>query len=272
MGDIRCLNVFAGGFVSSVHHGKAAKWQYSAEKEQFEFHKFSKFDFCCFDLDKSFSVSGDGDLLFGMNDHFKTRILVEDIERDRDKFELTGHSDIITALMLDRAGGLLFSAGKDRALIKWRVDGLESALAGETRVLKPESRIEKLHADDVFTLEPIGQFRFILSGGKDKTVKLVETASMSVLASVDAGLPVYGIVSHRTDCFYFGKNSKNVLKWDLRQHIEGPDVSESPARHPRKPAKKRSLNVKSCVVREGDLQIDRFFAKSTSLSQSKKPR
>lgn len=259
--------------MSSVHHGKAAKWIFSEPEGLFKFHKFSKSDFCCFDLDKSFSVGGNGDILFGMNDHFKTRILVEQVEEDLDPVELVGHSDIITALMFDQKQRKLYSAGKDHSLVKWDVAGAELLLRDQSasdRTFKESSQIKKLHEEDIFTLEPIGDFKFILSGSKDKSVKLVETESMVIIASIEAGLPIYGIVALENNSYYFGKNSKKIYNWNLMKYFEEKDeISESPLRNSKKLSKNLSFNVKSCVVRDGHMKIDRFFNKSTSLTQSK---
>jgi WD40 repeat protein len=276
-GDIRCLNLYSQGLISSIHHGKAFKWNFCDRLKIFKFDKSSKFDFCCFDLDKSFSISEDGKYLFGMNDNHKTRILVENIETKDEQFELKGHFDIITAILFDSENFKLYSAGKDKSIIKWDLEDLKNTDT-LTEKCKEEDRIDNVHEADIFTLEPIFDFKFLVSGGKDKQIKLLETSSMSIISCIETGHSVYGIRVFMTKAMYFGKNSRNIGKWDLKKYIdEGKsekseqeeDFCESPKQIIKKDKTKAHKNTKSCVLGSGDIKVDKFFNKSNSLTQSK---
>ena len=228
-GDIRCLNIFSSGIVSSVHHGKATKWTFSDDNNFFKFEAFSNFKFCCFDLDKSFAVSHDVSILFGMNDERKTRILVEELNIESESRELEGHSDIITAILYNSKTKKLYSSGKDKSIIKWDIDKFlkQKINTSEQNVTgKMEKQIKNLHQGDIFTLEPICDFKFILSGGKDKQVKLVETESLEILGSIDTGMSIYGLVGHNKTAFYFGKNSKKIGTWNLESLSERSNNQE----------------------------------------------
>ena len=270
-GDIRCLNIFRFGIISSVHHGKATKWKFSNDSKLFKFDDFSKFDFCCFDLDKSFAISEDGLFLFGMNDQRKTRILVEDFNSEEDARELEGHSDIITAILYDSKQQKLYSSGKDKSIIKWDIANFlknkQNIPIDQTGKMELQNR--DIHSGDIFTLEALCDFKFILSGGKDKQVKLVETKSLIVLGSFDAGMSIYGIIGNGKLAYFFGKNSKKIGKWDLQSYFWKEEEAESPQRVENKMKKHLSLTIKSCVVGKQEIKVDRFFNKSTSLTRSK---
>jgi WD40 repeat protein len=306
-GDIRCLNLYSTGLISSVHHGKAERWNFCDKLKVFKPSKSSAFDFCCFDLDKSFSISDDGKYLFGMNDEHKTMILIESMgseETESEMIELTGHHDIITALLFDSKNYKLYSAGKDKSIIKWNIECLEKT-GNSIENSQKECRVENVHNADIFTLESANDFNLILSGGKDKQIKVMETISMNILSTIEIGHSVYGICMYKSIALYFGKNSRNIGKWDIGDYIKNGEsshkedefeveededdeveleaneevhdidtdnlheLSESPKEKIQNNKKKVNVNIKSCIVRNEEQRSNRFFNKSVSLNQSK---
>ena len=136
---------------------------------------------------------------------------------------------------------------------------------------KMELQNRDIHSGDIFTLESVCNFKFILSGGKDKIVKLVETKSLVILSTFDAGMSIYGIIGLGQMTYFFGKNSKKIGKWDLEPYcweIEQKDL-ESPKFIEPKIKKHLSMTIKSCVVGNKGVKVDRFFNKSSSLNTSK---
>jgi WD40 repeat protein len=264
--DIRCINIFDSGFISSVHHGKVSRWTFSSEDNQFVFSKFSNFKFCCFDLDKSFAISSDGRVCFGMNDEHKTRILVEDLEQEGKQEELLGHFDIITALVYDSEKKKLFSTGKDKSLIKWDLEKLFQEKSEGSESVFLEKQHSNLHLGDIFTLESTSDYRYLMSGGKDKEVKLVEAQELTVIACFDTKMAIYGIVERMGMIYFYGKNAKSIGRWDVTENVR-EKLPESPKIETKK--KKLALTMKSCAFGSEDVQIDKFFNKSTSVNNSK---
>ena len=209
-GDVRCVNMSGNFLLTAVHHGFVKKWKLNINNNKFYFEKYSQNEFCCFDLDKSITVSANCETVFGMNDKSKNQILVEDMENSGKARELIGHTDIITCLVYSKKFKMLFSGDKDNNLIKWNLT-----------TMSKEKIFENLHQSDIFSLELALNQNFIVTGGKDKTAKLIDCQSFDQKAEVTFENSIYGITCRDSRVYCYGKNSLNILEWDITQFKKG---------------------------------------------------
>ena len=204
-----------------------------------------------------------------MNDEHKTRILVEDIESEGQSKELSGHVDIITALVYDHRNKKLYSTGKDKSLIKWNVADLFSDEDKEKKKNYLEKQHTKLHSGDIFTLEASSDFQFLMSGGKDKELKLVKAEDLTVLGSFDTKMAIYGIIEYKHTVFYYGKNSRIIGQWNIQKYAKVPSITQSPKLSLARQKRALGITTKSCALDSENIAIDKFFNKSSSLNNSK---
>ena len=245
--DVRCLNLAGPYLVSAVHHGRMKRWKLESNSLKFEFDTQTERDFCCFDLDKSFDVSSNGKIVFGMSDQQKNMILAERLEdyddsdigkedsdskeidgdlesskTNRDRISvLRGHEDIICSIRYAKGQNRLFSAGKDHALIVWNL-----------QKMNVERILAMHHKGDIFSLEILGGGAVVLSGGKDRKVKAVRAVGtpvdMEPWDERETSMSVYGILKEtQNSIFCFGKDSLKIWKWDLSDFLQKENLLES---------------------------------------------
>ena len=224
---------------------------------KFQLAQVSTGEFCCFDLDKSMAISGNCEEVFGMNDVHKSRVLWENFELG-EKGDLIGHSDIITALRYATKTRQLYTAGKDCSIIQW-----------DFPTKKKKREFKGLHQSDIFTMQILLDERFVATGSKDKTVKLLNLETFQVEEILNMKNCVYGLTDFKEKLYCYGKNSIQLVIWDLEKYqCDGPKTF--PMKSKKRESKGMPNVVFSCAIDKMDnRKIDHFFSKSKSIDTNR---
>lgn len=232
-GDISTLTLSASGFFSGSVGGKVCKW---GVKNIFDIRMEaeSSNSFFCSELDTAFDTSKAGDLIFGVSGEDPTRILIEDLKREKTLVELEGHSrEVLTVRHSDKFNKL-FSGGADKTVIKW-----------DLNTYRKENVFEDFHSGDIQSLLLVKDDRLLISGSKDKFLSIFETKAGKHVGTVRFDTSVLCIGKDRAEAKIIcgGKDTQDLRIWQLDEILKFCQQQVGSLRKINKAAKLSKLKI-----------------------------